>query len=236
LQQQTLIAQLRDNLNQLIGFKSGSVYEVNDSIPINTTLQYGDLKNNLEQSNPGLLFARKNIDIAQLTVKERKAELFPTLNFNSAYNFSQTRNKTVINTFTTLFNQNKGFNYGFGINVPILNGFNTNRLIKQAKLEVQYQQLVYENELTKLDVGLSNAFKDYELQKQLLALEEDNITLAKENVFIALERFRQGVSTWLELRDAQQSLELSYNRLIAARYNTKLAETELLRLKGDLVY
>ncbi len=82
-----------------------------------------------------MLFAKKNIDIAQLTVKERKAELFPTLNFNSAYNFSQTRNKTVINTFTTLFNQNKGFNYGFGINVPILNGFNTNRLIKQARLE-----------------------------------------------------------------------------------------------------
>jgi len=236
LTQQTLIAQLRDNLNQLIGFKSGSVYEVNDSIPINTTLQYGDLKNNLEQSNPGLLFAKKNIDIAQLTVKERKAELFPTLNFNSAYNFSQTRNTTVINTFTALFNQNKGFNYGFGINVPILNGFNTNRLIKQAKLDVQYQQLVYENEFTKVDVGLSNAFKDYELQKQLLVLEEDNITLAKENVFIALERFRQGVSTWLELRDAQQSLELSYNRLIAARYNTKLAETELLRLKGDLVH
>ncbi len=83
---------------------------------------------------------------------------------------------------------------------------------------MQYQQLVYENELTKVDIGLSNAFKDYELQKQLLALEEDNITLAKENVFTALERFRQGVSTWLELRDAQQSLELSYNRLIAARF------------------
>lgn len=235
LQQRTLIAQLRDNLSQLIGFKTGSVYEVQDSIPINTTLQYGDIRNNLEQSNPGLLFAKKNIDIAQLTVKERKAELFPTLNFNSAYNFSETRNKTVINTFTTLFNQNKGFNYGFGLTVPILNGFNTNRLIKQAKLEVQYQQLTYENQLTKIDAGLNNAFKDYELQKQLLQLEEDNITLAKENVFIAMERFRQGVSTYLELRDAQQSLELSYNRLIAARYNTKLAETELMRLKGDLV-
>lgn len=236
LQQRTLIAQLRDNLNQLIGFKTGSVYEVNDSIPINTTLQYGDLRNELEKYNPGLLFAKKNIDIAQLTVKERKADYLPTLNFNSAYNFSQTRNKTVINSFTTLFNQNKGFNYGFGLNVPILNGFNTRRLVKQAQLDVQYQQLVYDNELTKVDVGLSNAFKDYELQKQLLQLEEDNITLAKENVFIALERFRQGVSTWLELRDAQQSLELSYNRLIAARYNTKLAETELLRLKGSLVY
>lgn len=236
LQQRTLIAQLRDNLNQLIGFRTGSVYEVHDSIPVNTALQYGDLRNELEKSNPGLLFAKKNIDIAQLTVKERKADYLPILNFNSAYNFSQTRNTTVINTFTALFNQNKGFNYGFGLNVPILNGFNTRRLVKQAQLDVQYQQLVYDNELTKVDVGLSNAFKDYELQKQLLQLEEDNITLAKDNVFIALERFRQGVSTWLELRDAQQSLELSYNRLIAARYNTKLAETELLRLKGSLVY
>ena len=235
LQQRTLIAQLRDNLSQLIGFKTGSVYEVQDSIPINTALEYGDLRNDIERSNPALLFAKKNIDIANLTVKERKAELFPTLNFNSAYNFSETRNKTVINSFTTLFNQNKGFNYGFGLTVPILNGFNTNRLIRQARLDVQYQQLSYENQLTKIDVGLSNAFKDYELQKQLLQLEEDNITLAKENVFIALERFRQGVSTWLELRDAQQSLELSYNRLIAARFNTKQAETELLRLKGDLV-
>jgi outer membrane protein TolC len=42
------------------------------------------------------------------------------------------------------------------------------------------------------------------------------------------------VSTYLELRDAQISLEQAYNRLIAARYNTKLAETELLRLKGTL--
>jgi outer membrane protein len=82
---------------------------------------------------------------------------------------------------------------------------------------------------------LSNSFKDYELQKNLLALEEDNIALAKENVMIALERFRQGVSTFLELREAQISLQDAYNRLIAARYNTKLAETELLRLKGDLV-
>ena len=59
--------------------------------------------------------------------------------------------------------------------------------------------------------------------------------LAKENVMIAFERYRLGVSTYLELRDAQQSLEAAYNRLISARYNTKVAETELLRLKGDLI-
>ena len=86
----------------------------------------------------------------------------------------------------------------------------------------------------RIELGISNAYKDYEYQKKALTLEEENIELAKENVIIALARFRQGVSSYLELREAQISLEDAYNRLIAARYNTKLAETELLRLKGDL--
>jgi len=235
LQQLVLIAQLRDQLNQLIGFKAGSVYEVTDSIPINTNLQFTDFATNIENTNPALLFARKNIDIARITLRERKADLWPIVSFNSAYNFSQTDNNTVVNLNQPFFNQNKGFNYGFGVNIPILNGFNTRRLIKQAQLDIRYQQLFYDNQRSLIDVGISNAFKDYEAQKQLLELEEENIQLAKENVAIALERFRQGVSTNLELREAQRSLEEAYNRLISARYNTKVAETELLRLKGELV-
>jgi outer membrane protein len=235
LQQLTLIAQLRDQLNQLIGFRLGSVYDVSDSIPLNTSLQYGEFAQNVEQTNPSLLMAQKNIDVAKLTIKEQKAGLWPTLSFNSAYNFTQTNNSVVVNLNQPFFNQNKGFNYGFGLNVPILNGFNTRRLIKQAQLDLQYNHIFYNQQRSLVDVGISNAFKSYELQKQLLDLEDDNIALAKENVAIALERFKQGVSTYLELREAQKSLQDAYNRLIAARYNTKVAETELLRLKGDLL-
>jgi outer membrane protein TolC len=235
LTQQTLIAQLREQLNRLVGFETHAMYEVTDSIPLNTSLQYGALQNNLENTSTSLLVAKKNIDIAELVVKERKADLWPILQFNSAYNFSRTENKAVINTFTPLFNQNRGLNYGLGLTVPIFNGFNVRRLIRQGQLDVQYLNLTYNNQRSLTDVALSNSFKDYELQKKLLALEDDNITLAKENVAIALERFRQGVSTYLELREAQKSLADAYNRLIAARYGTKVAETELLRLKGDLV-
>jgi len=231
----TLIAQLRDQLNQLIGFKTGTVYNVNDSIPVITDLQFGQLAQDIEKSNPMLLVTQKNIDIARIALKERKADLFPVLSFNSSYNFTQNDNSVAVNINQPFFTRNKGFNYGFGLNVPILNGFNAKRLIKQQELTIRSQQLTYFNQRSQIDAGLSNAFKDYELQKQSLQLEEDNIALAKENVMIALERFRQGVSTFLELREAQISLQDAYNRLIAARYNTKLAETELLRLKGDLV-
>jgi outer membrane protein TolC len=233
--QQSLIAQLRDQLNQLIGFKQGSVYDVTDSIPLNLALQYGAFAQQYEKTNLSLMVARKSIDIANITIKEQKAGLWPTLTFNSAYNFTSTNNSVVVNQNQPFFNQNKGFNYGLGVNVPILNGFNTRRLIKQAQLDVQYQQVNYEKQRSLVDVGISNAFKNYELQKQLLDLEDDNITLAKENVAIALERLKQGVTTSLELREAQKSLQDAYIRLISARYNTKVAETELLRLRGDLL-
>jgi outer membrane protein len=235
LRQLTFIEQVKQQLNQLMAIDIKTSYDVIDSIPINTGLQFGDLQNNIANTNPSLLAARKNIDIANIVVRERKADYFPILNFNSAYNFNRLENKVVINNFTPLFNRNLGFNYGFSVSVPLFNNFNTRRLVEQAKLDVRFQELSFKNQLSLIDVALSNAFKTYELEKKSLALEEENISLARENVTIALERFRQGVSTYLELREAQISLEQANSRLIAARYNTKLAETELLRLKGELV-
>jgi len=235
LRQQTLIAQLKEQLNQLIGRPVSDNYEVSDSIPINLGLSYADIVKDVENTNPALQVAKKNIDIANITLRETKADRWPTVQFNSAYNFSRLDNKAVVNPFTPLFNQNKGFNYGFSATVPILNGFNTRRLIRQAQLDIQYNQLNLANQQSQINVGLSNSYKSYDYQKKALTLEEENIELAKENVNIALARFRQGVSTYLELREAQISLADAYNRLIAARYNTKLAEIELLRLKGDII-
>ncbi|MBK7123764.1 MAG: TolC family protein [Chitinophagaceae bacterium] len=235
LKQQTVIDQLKEQLNQLMNVEMNTRYEVSDSITFREDIIVGDILAAVETTNPQLLVTKKNIDIGYLTLKERKADRYPVVSFNSAYNYSKTTNQTVINSFTPLFNRNNGFNYGIGITIPILNGFNVKRQIQQAQLDIDWLNISYKNQKSQIDLGITNAFKDYELQKKTLALEEENILLAKENVSIALERLRLGISTYLELRETQKSLELAYDRLIAARYNTKLAETELLRLKGDLV-
>ncbi len=235
LKQQTLIDQLKEQLNQLMNVQLNTRYEVEDSIVFANDIILGDVMGTVETTNSQLLIIKKNIDISKLTLKEKKADRYPVVSLNSAYNYSKTNNNTAINSFTALYNRSNGFNYGIGITIPIFNGFNVKRQIQQAQLDIDYLNISYKNQKTKIDLGITNAFKDYELQKQTLALEEENILLAKENVYIALERLRLGISTYLELRETQKSLELAYDRLIAARYNTKLAETELLRLKGDLV-
>lgn len=235
LTQETLISQLKQQLNQIMNVAMNTAYDVQDSIPINNSIGLGDIQNDIENTNPQLLIGQKNIDLSNITLRERKADRFPVLSFNSVYNFNQTRNKAVVNNFSLLFNQNYGFNYGFSLAIPIINNFNVKRLVRQAKQDINYQQLLYDNQRSLIRLEVINAYIAYEQQKKTLALEEENIILAKENVSIILQTLRLGSATIIQLRDAQQSLENAYNRLITARYNAKLAETELRRLKGDLV-
>lgn len=235
LEQQTLIAQLKEQLNQLMNAAVNTPYEVTDSIPVNNKLLLDEIQAAAAARNPSLLILQKNIDIAGLTLKERKAERLPTVSFNSNYNFSRADNKAVVNPFQPLFSQNKGFNYGLSASIPIFNNSIVKRNIKQAELDIEYQQLLFKNQQAQLNLSVVNAFKEYEQQKKALTLEEENIVLAKENVAIILETYRLNAATLLQLREAQRSLSDAYDRLIAARYNTKLAEVELLRLKGELV-
>ncbi len=241
LEQMNAIEQQKEILNQLLNAKAAAAdspstfYEVSDSIPINTAISLGDVQAGIESTNPLLLLAKKNIDIARLTLKERIADKYPTVGFSSNYNFSKTDNKAVVNPFQPLFSRNNGFNYGFTASIPIFNRYNVKRQIQQAKLDINYQQLIYDNQQSLLSLSVINAYKDYEQQKKALALEEENILLARENVNIVLQVYKLNSTTLIQLKEAQLSLQQAYNRLIAARYNAKLAETELMRLKGELV-
>lgn len=242
MQQETYIIDLKRRLNQLInptplGQENAlpTDYEVSDSIPINANLALEDIRENIEQTNPLLQISRVNLEIAGLSLKEARADQYPIVQFNSAYNFSLTNNNLALNPFLPISNQNRGLNYGFSATIPILNYRSTHRLIKQAELNIGYQNILYQSERSRLDLNVRNAFDLFKLQQETLALEESNILLAKENVDIILETYRLGSSTFIQLREAQQSLEDAYDRLIAARYNAKVAETELMKLKGEIV-
>lgn len=235
LAQQTIIAQQTAVLAQLMGSQPGTVYEVGDSIPVNLSLVQSDIMGSLDKSNPSLLLAQKNLDIAAITLKEKKAERYPVLSFNANYNYNRTTNKKVINNFSTLFNQANGFNYGLTATIPIFNNYSVKRQIQQLQQSISYSQLAYNNQRSLLELAIARAYKDYEWQKKALLLEEESILLAQENATIVLQSYKLGGSTLLQLKEAQKSLEDARRRLITARYNAKVAEIALLQIKGDLL-
>jgi outer membrane protein len=235
LQQEALISQLKQQLNALVGMQLSTTYDVADTFLIDLNIQQNDSFENLENTNYQLLTARKNVNVSSLAIKERRGEYFPMLNFNAAYTYAVIDNTKILNPYGLLYSNTAGLNYGFTVNIPILGGFNQRRLTQQSRIEFNRQSLLYEQQRVNVNVALLNAFINYENAKKILVLEEETIGAAKENVSIALQTFKAGVTTSVELRIAQQTLAEAYNRLITARYNAKLAETELLRLNGSLL-
>ncbi|WP_223706399.1 TolC family protein [Niabella beijingensis] len=236
MQQEVQVAQLKEQLAQAMNSQiSGAAFDIPDTIPLNNDLVLGNILEDIEQSNPTLQLAKSRISIAQYTLKESRAGLYPTLSFNSMYNFTRTENKKVINPFSTLFNQSHGYNYGLTASIPIFNQSIARRDIKQSQWGLKMEELNYDNQLSLLHLNVVNSYKNYDQQKRALKLEEENIELAKENVDIVFRTYKLGMATLVQLREAQLSLAQAYDRLIEARYNTKLSETELMRLKGDII-
>jgi outer membrane protein TolC len=237
LTQQTNINNLKEQLNNLLVLPLNNQFSVADTtIAFNSNLTLDSVQTGIAASNPELLVAQQNLVLADLALQQRRAERFPTIEFNSAYNFNRTRNQTVVNEITQpLLNQNKGLNYGLTATIPLFNGFENRRLTKVAQLDIDYQRLQYERSLAQLNTSIITSYRNYDLYKRSLTLEEENIKLVRENLFIARERYRLGISTFLEMREAQQSLADATNRLIQARFNTKVAEIELMRLRGNII-
>lgn len=215
--------------------KPSDWFEVTDSIPIQADLSLGPIQDSLTRNNPQLNIQQNTIRLAQRSLQERKADRYPTLSFNSAYNFSKQDNKVVVNPFQPLFSQNQGINYGFTASLPLFNQFRVRRQIAQAKQEIRFQQLRYDQQALNLRLAAWNAYQRYLYEIQHWQLEEENIRLAEENVQIVLEVYRLNSTTLLQLKEAQRSLQDGFDRLIRARFQAKTAETELLRLQGLFV-
>ena len=215
--------------------KASDWFEVTDLIPIQTDLALGTIQDSVSKNNPQLQLQQNTIRIAQRSLQERKADRYPTLSFNSAYNFNKLDNKVVVNPFQPLFSRNQGLNYGFTASLPLFNQFRVRRQIEQAKQEIRFQQLRYDQQAFTLRLGTWNAFQRYQFEIENWKLEEENIRLAEENVRIVLEVYRLNSTTLVQLKEAQRSLQEAYDRLIRSRYQAKLAETELLRLQGKFL-
>lgn len=226
--QQRIIEQRKGDLNTLLSRNAETEFEVGDSIPV---MGEAPAVNDLDTKNFVLQAASKNVEVAQFAKKEAFSWFLPNLNGTVGYGYTRSQSTAGF----SLFNQSYGLNAGFSLNIPLFNGLNTIRVNKIAAIEIESAQFNLERARFQVKLGYYRALKDFQNAKALLELEEDNILLADENVKIAAERFRLAQSTSIEYREAQLSYIDALTRLVNARYTAKAAETELLRLRGELV-
>ena len=241
IQQQELLTTSKINLNTLLSRSPRIDFLPSDSIVIARGLDRTAIAQALQQRNPQLAQARLNTDVATFDRRLIRASRYPQIALTGNYGLSRNINNAIfINTPDGSFlgsNINRVFGPGYGIqaSIPIFDGFNRNRLEQNARVTEVQTQLQLDQTLLQLDANLEQAYTRYQNRLQLLQLEEDNIKLARQNVAIALERYRLGLLTPLDLRVAQNTQLAAETRLLDIRYDAKQAETELRRLSSGLV-
>ena len=88
----------------------------------------------------------------------------------------------------------------------------------------------------KLKADLANIWMAYENNMELTNLEKENLQVAQINYEIAMDRYKLGNLSGIELREAQNSLLGAEERLLQAQYNTKLCEISLMQISGQATF
>jgi outer membrane protein TolC len=119
--------------------------------------------------------------------------------------------------------------------MPLFNGLNINRQIKNARLDKESADIRFEQIQKEIEAQVATAYSTYEVNRKLANFEATNLGLAAENLDISMERYRLGAISAVELRDVQRSYISATNRLLVAIYNAKIAETSLKLLTGEVM-
>lgn len=218
-------------LNQLLGTDINNNFSVTDTIVFRNNLLLEDLKFELVRNNTRLKIAKENMEIAESDLSLAWSGIFPRINLFSNYSYSESQSEA--NFLTS--GQSNGFSYGASASINLFNGLNTRRNIENANIVIENAEYLFKEVELSVNADLLNAYKRYQNSLEIIELEKESLTAAEENVNIVLERLRLGTITPLEFREAQINLFNAQSRLLEAQYEAKTAETDLLRLSGQLI-
>lgn len=230
LRQKELYANSKILLNQLLARDVTTDFKVIDKLEVDTLLVLKELTALAEKQNPQLEAQIINKRVAELELKQIKAARYPIVRVNTAYNFSESQSSLGF----VAQSQSRGLNYGFSASLNIFDGFSQNRNEKIAKIQIENSKITIEQQNLALNSQLATSYQTYLTNLELIALEEKNELIAKQNLNITLDKFRIGTITTLEFRTAQLNYVNATVRYSNAQFQAKLSEIALRELAGNL--
>ncbi len=168
--------------------------------------------------------------IVGLDTKIALSQRYPSLDFSAGYNYNLNNSQF----FPSKFNESHGLNWGFSLSVPIFNGNEVNRKIKNARLSHESARIAILQAEQELESELRQLYNLYNNSLRLIQFEEENRESAYLNLEAAMEKYRLGSLSGIEFRDYQLSYLDASDRKLRALYQTKVSEITLNLLAGEL--
>jgi len=231
--QEEVVRASQVRLNELIAAENlrYNLRPADTIIPLNDIMIFETLETAASRNNTALRAAEKNQRIIQHDKELLTAQRYPWVNLSSGYGYNYSTFQS--GTFTD--QQTYGMNYSVTLGLNIFDGFNRRRQISNATIEVENSMLLYEETEKAVMSDLINIYNEYLNNFRLLDLETQNLQVAYETLDIAMERYRLGALSGIELREVQKNLLEAEERLLSIQYSTKRAEISLLLIAGRIM-
>ncbi len=201
---------------------------VQDSIEMRELLDKALLTERAGEDNVLILLARSGVRISEEDYKRIRADRFPTLDFGAGYTVSATDNPN----FQGNYRNSNGLNWGFTLGINIFDGFQTNRRVRNARLDRSITQVSLRDTELAVQSDLDKLYINYINNLQLIDFERENAEVARFNLEAAMLRYRVGDLSGIDFRNIQQQYLSAVNRRINVLYQAKISEVQLLTLSG----
>lgn len=226
VQESTAVARL----NAVMGRAPGTTVTVGTEIPSAQPMEFTQMQEAARTANSALQLARQERIAADLSVKQLRGALLPRVDVFGNYGY--TKSTSAVGILQS--NQSVGPDYGARVSIPLFRGAQASKALEVAKLTREQAAISTERTELLLEESLLNAWTDHRTASQRVALEESNLDGARTQVTVALESYRLGAITAVELREVQQGHIAAEQRLLTAQYEAMLAGLQLKWLAGEL--
>ncbi|MGM1431257.1 TolC family protein [Sphingobacterium lactis] len=214
------------NFKQLLGISiADSVQLVEESFDqdLSLFLKVKDKATN----DPAVLFAKNEINQSELSIKYAKSAFYPSISFYSGYgtNYSSERYDYITGYYMAFGDQliqNKSFNFGITLSMPVFEGFKTKNNITRLQLGLEIKKSMFNKIRDEREKVYELALMEYTRSLSELKLHEIQKEALEKNFNAITERYELGVSNAMEYNKAQLDLNISELNLIKSMYNCKV--------------
>ena len=188
---------------------------------------------NAVQIKPEIKAQELQVQSAEKSLAIAKSSYYPTLSLNmnigSSYYYLYGKHYTATptgelvlmtnNSFSSQFKNNMGESIGLNLSIPIFNRFSVRNQVKNARFNIENQQLILENAKKSLYKEIETAYLNAVSSQEKYKAAQEAIKSTSESFNYAKERYETGKSTVFEFNDARSKYIQSQSQEIQAKYD-----------------
>jgi outer membrane protein len=208
-----------------LGLKTWPYTQVEDVLEVKAQPQSLEaLKAQAQQRRPELLKNRHQQSYNEAAIKVARAGYFPVFTSNAAYGW-----QALDQPFST---QPSAWYVGAAMTFPLFEGLSTAYSVNQTKAQLRATLANYQVLQQNVTKEVEQAYLDVKSGWELIRASKKALEAARENLRLAWGRYQAGVSTIIEVTDAQVQFSQADLKFVKALYDYRVFEAKLDKAIG----